>query len=422
VTSVTQMSLPPHAGPLLDPAEREAMIWRRVDDLLAAAAVDGVLANKLGPIAARRLHEQGRPVPPALENEARLARAAWMSSIMLLSRIRSVCEGPLLLIKGPEVAALYPGRARAFMDVDILSPQAQSVHAALRANGFIEVDDPELFTHHHHLRPLQWPALWLKVEVHQRPMWPKGLTPPSVDEIVAAAVPSATGVPGLSAPDPAGHALILAGHGWVHEPLDTLRDLIDVAAVAARADPARLMALARAWGIERIWRTTYSAANGLVGDGAPTRAVRLWGRHLPAVKERTVLGNHLARSLHSFWALPPRSALRAAARALRFDLFPYDDESWREKLIRVGYAFARPSASRSSHTQAWRAAAQGRQEESLPEPQRRRLGGPAGGGTRPSAPGQRGAQSLDLPDDVGRGQGDQAHVGQAADRKNHDEP
>lgn len=419
---MTQTSLPPRTGLLVSSAEREAIIWSRVDDLLTTADVDGVLANKLGPVAARRLHELGRPVPPALENEARLARAAWMSSIMLLSRIRSVCDGPLLLIKGPEVAALYPGRARAFMDVDILSPQAESVHAALRAHGFIEVDDPELFTHHHHLRPLQWPALWLKVEIHQRPMWPKALAPPSVDEIVAAAVPSATGVPGLSAPDPAGHALILAGHGWVHEPLDTLRDLIDVAAVAARADPARLTALARAWGIERIWRTTYGAANGLVGDGAPTRAVRLWGRHLPAVKERTVLGNHLARSLHSFWALPLRPALRAASRALRFDLFPYDDESWREKLIRVGYAFARPSASRSSHTQAWRAAAQGRQEEAGPAPQVP-LGGLTGGGPGSSAPRERGAkESPDLPDHVGRAEGEQPHVGQGAERENHHQP
>jgi hypothetical protein len=419
---VTQASLPPRTGLLVSSAEHEATIWRRVDELLATADVEGVLANKLGPLAARRLHEQGGPVPPTLEDEARLARAAWMSSIVLLSRIRSMCEGPLLLIKGPEVAALYPGRARAFMDVDILTPDAEQVHGALRANGFIEVDDPELFIHHHHLRPLQWPALWLKVEIHQRPMWPKGLTPPSVEEIVAAAVPSATGVPGLSAPDPASHALILAGHAWVHDPLDTLRDLIDVAAVAAQADPARLTALARAWGFERIWRTTYGAANGLVGDGAPTRAVRLWGRHLPAVKERTVLGNHLARSLNGFWALPLRSALRAAARGLRFDLFPYEDESWREKLIRVRYAFARPSASRSSHTKAWRAAAQGHQERAFPARQVGRLDGPAGGGPGPTAPGERGAKSLDLPHEIGRGQSDQPHVGQAADRQNHHEP
>jgi hypothetical protein len=356
---VTQTSLPPPDGLLVSSSEREAAIWRSVADLLGSADVAGVRANKLGPLAARVLRQQGRPVAPVLESDARLARAAWMSSIPLLSRIRSLSEGPLLVIKGPEVAALYPGRARAFMDIDILSPHAASVHAALRDNGFVEVEDPELFRDHHHLRPLQRPADLLRVEIHLRPMWPEGLSPPSVDRIVAAAIPSATGVPGISAPDATSHALILASHAWVHEPLDTLRDLIDVAVVAAQAGEGQLSTQASAWGLERIWRTTFGAANGLLGDARQTVAVRLWGRHLPAVRERTVLGNHLARSLHNFWALPLLPAVRAALGALRVDVLPYPDESWRDKLIRVGYAFARPQAPRSSHTRAWQTAAHG---------------------------------------------------------------
>lgn len=305
------------------------------------------------------LAQSGRPTPSALEAEARLARAAWMSSLPLLARIRSLSPAPLLLIKGPEVAALYPDRARAFVDIDLLTPEAEEVHAALRAHGFIEVDDPDLFVDHHHLRPLRWPALWLKVEIHQRPMWPEDIACPPVAEIASRAVPSATRVPGLSAPDPAAHALILASHAWVHEPLHTLRDLLDVALVAHRAEPAEITALAQRWGVERIWRTTHAAAEGLFGERPPSRATVVWARQLLTVSERTVLGNHLARSLQAFWALPFRTALRDTVRVLRLDLLPQPGETWREKLIRVVSAFRRPQAPLSSHTAAWQATAWG---------------------------------------------------------------
>lgn len=341
------------------------MIWQSVTDLLSDVSVTGIRANKLGPMAARNWPAQGRPVPDALASDARLARAAWISSQPLLRRIRAQTEGPLLLIKGPEVAALYPGHARGFMDLDLISPNAAAVHAALRADGFVEVEDPELFENHHHLRPLQRPEMFLRVEIHERPMWPAHLRPPAVAEIVDGAVASATGVDGISAPDPAAHALILCSHAWVHEPLDTLRDLIDVSVVAAQAEPARLEELARQWGIERIWKTTYRAASGLLETRQPTRATRVWGRHLPAVAERTVVGNHLQRWLSGFWALPPRAALQWLAGVFAQELRPYPDETWGEKLIRVRAAFATPRAPMSTHTKAWQQAAraQGRRSD-----------------------------------------------------------
>ena len=288
--------------------ESGAVNWESVARMLADGDVEGIRFNKLGPIAARIWREQGRPVPAPLARDARLATAAWMASIPLLRRIRALATGPLLLIKGPEVAALYPGHARGFMDLDLISTQADSLHAALKADGFVEVDDPELFRDHHHLQPLQLPENWIRVEIHERPGWPTELPAPPVADIIAGAVPSLAGVPGISAPDPASHALILAGHAWVHDPLDTLRDLIDVAVVTERADASRVDALAKEWGVERIWRTTFATADGLLRTGRQTRAVRVWGRHLPAVKERTVLGNHLQRWLSGFWGLPPRPA------------------------------------------------------------------------------------------------------------------
>jgi hypothetical protein len=338
-------------------AEREEVIWASLGRMLVSADPVGVLANKLGPMAARVLDGEGRPVPRELEAEARLAKAAWMASVPLLGRIRSACEGPLVLIKGAEVAALYPGRARAFLDIDLLCPDPTAAHAALRDDGFVEVDDPALFIDQHHLRPLQCPGIWLQVEIHLWPLWPQSIPPPPVNQIVAGRVPSATGVPGISAPDPAHHALILAAHHWATQPLHALRDVVDIAAVAARTDPAAIEAAARAWGVDRLWRTTFAAANGLLGGERQSAAVAVWARHLPAVRERSVLSNHLGRWLSNFWGLPLGPALRGLAATLRKELLPYPGETWREKLIRVWHAVARPRASMSSHADSWRDAA-----------------------------------------------------------------
>ena len=332
----------------------EAPIWQAVDGLLERASVEGVLAHKLGALAARRLRRRDEPVPPELQAEEQLARAAFLTAIPLLGRIRECAGGPLVVIKGPEVASLDPGRARSFVDLDLLTVDGRAVHAALVQAGFVEVDDPELFRDHHHLRPLQVPGLWLKVEIHLRPMLPDGVVSPPIDEIIEAALPSATGVDGISGPHPVHHALMLAAHGWVHEPLHTLRDLVDVAAVAAQADETELAATARAWGIERIWRTTERASRALLGGGDTTAALRLFGRHLTGVRERTVFDNHLQRWLHSFWELPFHRALLATGTAFEQALLPEPGESWREKLVRVRHAVLHPGSAMSSHTADWR--------------------------------------------------------------------
>jgi hypothetical protein len=282
----------------------------------------------------------------------------------LLERIRSVCDGPLVLIKGPEVARLYPGDARNFSDIDLLVLDPRRVHDALRASGFVEVDDPDLFVHHHHLRPLRSPSFALKVEVHSGLPWPEGIPPPPIQEIVSAAVPSKTGIQGISAPDDAHHALILAAHAWVHDPLGTLRDLVDVAAVAAAVPETELDRIAHAWGVERVWKTTYSAAGALL-DGRPRPlALRVWARHLGRVRERVVIENHLARWLHSLSERPPADALVATAAVLRQEFLPTPGEPWRHKLIRVGHAFRHPRTPLSSHIAEWRrTAARGEVDE-----------------------------------------------------------
>jgi hypothetical protein len=332
----------------------EGTLWQAVDGLLARSRLDGILAHKLGALAALRLRRLGEPLPPQLAAEEQLARAAWLTAIPLLGRIRQIAAGPLMLVKGPEVACLYPGRARGFADLDLLTPDGMRVQESLKAAGFVEVDDPELFRDHHHLRPLQAPGLWLKVEIHLRPLLPRGAAAPPVDELLEAAVPSAVGVEGILAPRPVDHALILAGHGWEHDPLHTLRDLIDVAAVAEHADPVELARTARAWGMERVWRTTAGATGALFGGGRRTAALRLFGGHLAHVRERTVLDNHLQHWLHSFWELPLGRAFLTTGTALKQELLPAPGESWHAKIVRVRNAVFHPRRPMSSHTASWR--------------------------------------------------------------------
>jgi hypothetical protein len=343
----------PGATPTVRGPREEELLWDAVDRLLASADVAGVVAHGLGPLEARRLRRLGEPVPAALVDEERLARVATMTAIPALGRIREVVEGPLVLFKGPEVAFRYPDRARSFVDIDLLAPQGRLVHEALKASGFVEVDDPELFRDHHHLRPLQAPGLWLKVEVHERPMLPPDVEPRLAD-IFEQAVPSILGIDGLSAPHPVHHALLLAAHAWLHEPFHRLRDLVDVAAVSQEASEAELALGARAWGLERIWRTTWSATTSLLGEGSTPLALRLFGRHLPHVRERTVLDNHLQRWLHFFWELPLWSAVRRTGVALRQEVLPAPGESWGEKLTRVRSGLLHPRRSMSAHTASWR--------------------------------------------------------------------
>jgi hypothetical protein len=279
-----------------------------------------------------------------------------LTSIPLLRRIRDLVDGPVVLVKGPEVACLYPGRARSFGDLDLIVGESRALHQALMKDGFVEVDYPEDdFTDYRHLHPLQAPRVWLQVEIHVRPIVPEGYRPPSLDEIVEASVPSALGVEGISAPHPVHHALMLASHGWDdHEPLGSLRDLIDVAAVSQHTTESDLARTARAWGIQRIWRTTHGATAALLAGDRPTAALRLFGRHLTDVRERTVLDNHLWRWFRPFWELPFHRALLAFPALLRKELLPDPGESWRDKLRRVGLGILHPSRSMSLHTESWR--------------------------------------------------------------------
>jgi hypothetical protein len=324
-------------------------LWEAVDALIdRAPSEDDLRSHRLEVLAARRFRTLGRPIPADFAAEERFAAVALLTTPLLLERVRAAYDGPAMVLKGPEVAARYPDPAlRGYGDIDLLVPDAEAAHRALLAAGFQLVGDPELYVDIHHLRPVVANGFPLTIEVHSRPKWLDPLAPPATDVLFESAQASATGVAGMLAPSPAQQALLLAVHSWAHEPLRRLRDMIDIAAVAAAADPAEIELLARAWRIERIWGTTIAAVDALLADQRTTWALRMWAQNLGRVRERTVLENHLQRWVSDFWAMPPLAAARTLPRTFLEEVGPGGGETWRDKLSRTALAVRNASRRRS---------------------------------------------------------------------------
>ena len=242
--------------------------------------------------------------------------------------MRAAYDGPLLLMKGPEVALDYgaPG-LRSFGDLDLLTDDAEAAQAALIAAGFQEVFDPEIYEDIHHLRPLWWPGLPLVVELHTRANWPAAIPGPSTAELLAAAVPSRLGVAGVTTLPPEHHTLVLAAHAWEHQPLGRLGNLIDVAVMLRRSDDAEVDRARAPLGLPA------HVAHHAVAPSAPSStaraarpAVALWARHLRGVRERTVLEWHVKDLLAPVWGTAGRR--RAAGDRRRGQAASQLSRSW----------------------------------------------------------------------------------------------
>jgi hypothetical protein len=328
-------------------------VWAGVDRLLARADGPALAFHRLEPLAARRLRALGREVPPELAETERLGAAFSLATSAHLARARDAVAGPLLVVKGPELAARYPDPAlRIARDVDLVVPDPEDAQRALLAAGFVESGDPDAYERAPHLLPLAWPDLPVELEVHGRPNWPPWLEAPAAEELLEGAVPSASGVEGVLAPAPERHLLVLAVHAWAHGPLARVRDIVDVALMSLEADPAETDRLARAWGIAKLWRTTSSIADALLLGGPPPRALRGWARNLAEVRERTVLEQHVARWRCWFDALPPSLALRASLDEVVEDLSPQPGETWGAKLGRSRRAVRNAFVRKSAHDRA----------------------------------------------------------------------
>ncbi len=326
-------------------------LWEGVARLLdRSISVEDLQSHRLELLALSCWRASGHPIPSQL---AAMAREAAMKSLavpLLLRRLRDSCDGPIVLLKGPETAACYPEPvSRPFDDVDILVPDAVGVQRAFIAAGFRPLGVEREFRDSHQMAPLYHPGVPLLVEVHKRPHWIDGMPPPPVESLFEHAVESVVPIAGISALPRVHNAVLHAVHAWAHEPLGGLRHLIDVAAVRQGTSDSGADALAAAWGIDRLWHTTTAAIDALFFAGQRPWALRLLARHLESARERTVLESHLSRWFAPFAAFPPGRAAGLALRAIGDDLRPIADEDWRAKLGRARTAIRNAFVRRSRH-------------------------------------------------------------------------
>jgi hypothetical protein len=197
---------------------------------------------------------------------------------------------------------------------------ARAARKGLVDEGFAEVYQPNYTPDWHQLeQTFTLRNIEVEVDVHKAPHWPVGLrTPPTAArEILEASVPSALGVDGISVPAPHHNALILAAHGWSHEPLWTLQDLIDIAVFSAQADELDLERTAAAWEMGRLWRTTRQTIDALFYGGRTTFPLRTWARHLEQMRDRSRFERRVTSFVHGYWGMSPRQGFVQTMRALR---------------------------------------------------------------------------------------------------------
>jgi Uncharacterised nucleotidyltransferase len=326
-------------------------IWEGVDRLIdVAAGPRDLRAHGLHLLAVRRWRSRGRVVPDELVGAERAASFVALAAPLVLAEVRAAYDGAIVVLKGPELAARYPDPAlRPYGDLDLLVDDGAAARRAMLGAGFTPAgamprDD------FHHLQGLQSPRFPLRVEVHTRLGWVDGANPPRLQELLESAQPTAVAVDGVLALTPAHHAVLVAVHAWVHEPLGRISQLVDAALLASECDRRDISVVASRWGVGKLWRTTADAFDALLFDErARRRTIGVPLRKLECVRERTVLESHLYRALAPFWALPPSAALAASAAAFGRAVRPAPGESWSEKAWRAQKAIRHATMRRSQH-------------------------------------------------------------------------
>jgi hypothetical protein len=319
-----------------------AQLWESVSQLVAQApSIADLRHHGLDVLAARQRRTEGREVDPRLRDAERLAALRHVSAPLLLGLLRSAVDAPLVLMKGPEVAASYRyPECRPFGDLDILTPDADATFLALRRAGFSEIG---ICDADHHAPPLVWPGVPLKIELHNTPKSIDGVPAPPIAELLELTGPSRTGVAGIAGFRPPAHAVLLAVHAWAHGPLERLGQLVDVAAVLAECDRGSADEIARRWGYERLWLTTVAAVDGLFGRATLPVSMRTWARHLLTSREPRVVERSAARLIAPVWALPPRSIPAGVRAELLRIVQPGSWETREDQLARSYRALAHPS-------------------------------------------------------------------------------
>jgi hypothetical protein len=326
-----------------------SMLWERIGELADQAQRNSDLRyHKLHLVAASRMRRRGEEIPAELRQAEREAAVMRLSAAPLVRRIRAATDASIIVMKGPEAAAYWPDpRLRPWSDLDLLVDDPDALQASLLRSGFVEVGEPAAYRDLHHLCPLIYPGIPLAIEVHRRPHWP-GDSAPAFGELAEAAIPATLDVPGVLTPNAVHHAVLLAGHAWGHDSLSRVAFLADVAAAAGGA-PDEAAAVARAWGVSRVWSATTGAIDELLLTPPIHARPPIWLRHLHETRERTVFEGHVQRLLGPVAARPVAAAPAAATRALWRTLRPVRGESWSAKLQRSRTAVNHASLRQSEH-------------------------------------------------------------------------
>jgi hypothetical protein len=326
-------------------------LWEGVGRLLdRSISVDDLRSHGLQLLAVQYWGNRGWPIPKNLVRVARTIAVKTLAAPLLLRRVRECCDGPIILLKGPETAACYPQPfARGFRDLDVLVHDVDAAQRTLIAGGFRRVGGEWPYVEGHQVQPVFHPDFPLAVDLHRRLHWVEGIPSPRVEELFETAIESVVPVSGILTLPRVQHAVLHAAHAWAHEPLGSIRQLIDVAATCQGTSPSEVETLAANWGIRRIWRTTRAAIDALFFGTQRPWALQVWARNLHRVRGRTVLETHLGRWFAGFSAFQLSHATCMALLAIRNDFRPMDDEDWSRKLRRMRAALKNTFMRRFQH-------------------------------------------------------------------------
>ncbi len=328
-------------------------LWISLDRIIDAAPATAALrTHGLGPIAAWRLRERGGPVPAEIERLARGAAYASVTAAPLLQTVIDILQEPVLVLKGPEVARLYPERTlRTYGDLDLLVRDLPRAERMLIDAGFAELMPNRKIAGHHHDSPLGMGGLALMIELHRDPGWLAWLTPPSTAELMRASIPSATGIDGGRALPLEWQALFLASHAWRHNPYLSIIHLVDIELARQQTDPAAIRALARRWGIEHVWDHICAMIDWFIYQRTPPPGVlhRWWARHLEAAREQTLLEFYLAHWGRGLAAPTTPERIGTIAHDIRFSFAVHSWQSRRQKFGRIALGARRLATPSSRH-------------------------------------------------------------------------
>lgn len=328
-------------------ANQDLPLWDRVEELVErATSWEALQLHRLHLVAARLRSRRGEEIPANIADEWRGTAILSLAARTVLERVRDAYDGRLLLMKGLEVASLYPDPMdRPFRDLDILVDEPDAAQKCLIDTGFVEFGDRAP----HHLPRLVWPEVPVLIELHSRPKTPPWVPELGAGMIFGRATASRTGIAGLLAPEPAAHALLLAAHGWAHDPLRRLGDVIDIAAMLEEADRSRTTVCAREWEWERLWNVTVAVTDAVTTDGALAKRLSPWTRHLLSVRDRRVVEHQLSRLVAPAFTLPPSETPRGLMRGVRQIVARRNGEPWAHKVRRSRQSLIHALVEESAH-------------------------------------------------------------------------